>query len=452
MEATLPRRVLTLLALVLLAPAAARAADAPAKPLPPAVETDARLHADGKGWRLDRARIVDAKRPRVLLIGDSILNGYVKQVTAALEGRAYVDAWVNPYNQSEHLNKLLGEVLENGPYDVVHFNMGLHGWQEGRIKPGTFEPLTKAYVEVIRAKLPKARIVWASSTPVTVKDKPADLDPEVNPIIVEHNRMAAKVMAEMNVPVNDFYGLLVDKRNLARGDRFHWTGPAYQILADAVVESVRPGLPDASVPIFDGKTFDGWEGDTTNTWRVEDGALAAGSLQKKQAKNDFLATRKQYANFDLTLRWKLEGTEGFVNGGVQFRSQRIPNDHEVSGYQADLGMNYDGALYDESRRKKMLAVPAKEVLEKARKPLGEWNDYRIRAEGRRIRIWLNGIQTVDYTEPDPAIPQVGIIAVQIHGNATSVVRYKDLRIEELPATPSTAPATRPAAAPDAVVK
>ena len=105
-----------------------------------AAETDARLHADGQGWRLDRAVITDRARPRVLLIGDSILNGYFKQVVTGLQGRAYVDAWVNPHCQSEHLNKLLADVLTNGPYDVVHFNMGLHGWQEGRIKTGTFEP------------------------------------------------------------------------------------------------------------------------------------------------------------------------------------------------------------------------------------------------------------------------------------------------------------------------
>jgi hypothetical protein len=218
------------------AAASAFAADPP-KPAGP-VETDARLHADGKGWRVDKARIDDPKRPRVLLIGDSILNGYVKSVTRALEGRAYVDAWVNPYCQSEHLNKVLAEVLANGPYDVVHFNMGLHGWQEGRIKPGTFEPLTKAYVEVLREKLPKTRLIWASSTPVTVQGRPTELEPEINPVIVEHNRMAAKVMAEMNVPVNDFYGLLVDRRELARGDRFHWNGPAYEILSKTVVESV----------------------------------------------------------------------------------------------------------------------------------------------------------------------------------------------------------------------
>ena len=195
------------------------------------------------------------------------------------------------------------------------------------------------------------------------------------------------------------------------------------------------------VPLFDGKTFTGWEGDIGTVWRIEDGALVAGSLEKKQEKNNFLATTKKYGDFELTLKWKLEGTEGFVNGGVQFRTERIPNHHEVSGYQADLGKGYDGALYDESRRKKMLAQPSPEVLAKAQKPLGEWNDYRIRAEGNRIQIWLNGVQTVDYTETQGVVLQdgksmviepTGIIAVQIHGGATSIVRYKDLMIEELP--------------------
>jgi hypothetical protein len=194
------------------------------------------------------------------------------------------------------------------------------------------------------------------------------------------------------------------------------------------------------VPLFDGKTFTGWEGDTGTVWRIENGALVAGSLTTKQEKNNFLATTKTYGDFELTLKWKLEGNEGFVNGGVQFRTERIPNHHEVSGYQADLGKGYDGALYDESRRKKILAQPTPEVLAKAQKPVGEWNDYRIRAEGKRIQIWLNGIQTVDYTETEGIILQngktmviqpTGIIAVQIHGNATSIVRYKDLMIEEL---------------------
>lgn len=217
----------------------AHAAEAP-------VETDPRLHADGKGWKLNKATIQDAARPRVLLIGDSILSGYMSHVIKALEGRAYVDAWVNPYCQSAHLNeKILPDVLANGPYDVVHCNMGLHGWPEGRIKPGTFSPLTKGYVEVIKAKLPDARIIWASSTPVLLEGDEKKLDPVINANILEQNRMAAEVMAEENVPVSDFYALLADKLDLARGgkDKFHWTAPAYEILGEACVESVLKALP-----------------------------------------------------------------------------------------------------------------------------------------------------------------------------------------------------------------
>lgn len=223
-------------AIFLFASFASHSADAPKTATP--VESDKRLQADGPGWRLDKAKVTDPKLPRLLLIGDSILNGYGKAVTTALEGKAFVDMWVNPYNQSEHLNKLLADVLANGPYDVIHFNMGLHGWQKGRIKDGTFEPLTKAYVEVIRTKLPKAKIIWASSTPVTVKGEPTKLDPEINTTIIQHNRMAAKVMSEMHVPVNDFYSLLAPKLELARGDQFHWKGDAYAILAKTATDSI----------------------------------------------------------------------------------------------------------------------------------------------------------------------------------------------------------------------
>jgi hypothetical protein len=187
----------------------------------------------------------------------------------------------------------------------------------------------------------------------------------------------------------------------------------------------------AQTPLSGGKTFTGWEGDTTTQWRIEDGAFTSGSLDKKQTRNDYLATTKEFGDFELTLKWKLEGTEGFVNGGVHFRSKRVPKGTEVSGFQADLGAGYDGALYDHIRRRKVIQKPSKEVLEKARKPVGEWNDYRIRAEGSRIQIWLNGVQTVDYTETDAAIATTGIIALQIHGNSTAIVRYKDIAITEL---------------------
>jgi hypothetical protein len=208
------------------------------------------------------------------------------------------------------------------------------------------------------------------------------------------------------------------------------TGLVLVVLSTLVTPPIRADDPH---PIFDGKTIAGWEGDTKTTWRIEDGAILGGSLEKTVPRNEFLATLKEYEDFELTLKYKIVGTEGFINGGVQFRSMRIPNHHEVSGFQADLGMRHDGTLYDESRRKRALAKPADEILAKALRP-DDWNDYRIRAEGPRVRLWLNGTLTVDYTETDPAIARKGIVALQIHGGCKAVVRFKDIKIQSFGGT------------------
>jgi hypothetical protein len=194
---------------------------------------------------------------------------------------------------------------------------------------------------------------------------------------------------------------------------------------------LAPGGPPAPTarPLFDGRSLEGWEGDAA-VWRVEDGQIVAGSLERRQEKNDFLATTGRYGDFELRLKIRLSGREGFVNSGIQFRSERVPDSHEMIGYQADFGAGYDGALYDESRRNRVLARPAPEVLTRALVPDG-WNAYTIRAEGGSIRLWLNGVQTVDYSEPDDGLPGTGRIGLQIHGDGVVEVRFKDLEIEEL---------------------
>lgn len=189
-------------------------------------------------------------------------------------------------------------------------------------------------------------------------------------------------------------------------------------------------VAEAQRPLFNGKTLAGWEGNTDN-WRVEDGAIVAGALNHRQPHNEFLATSDDYRNFDLRLQYKVEGTGGFVNGGVQFWSQRVPGNFEVSGFQADLGANTDGNLYDESRRNRNLVIAQDAVRLGALRP-GEWNDYRIRAEGAHIQIWLNGVKTVDYTERDGQVPLHGKFALQIHGAASTKVSYRFLTIETLP--------------------
>ncbi len=184
--------------------------------------------------------------------------------------------------------------------------------------------------------------------------------------------------------------------------------------------------------LFDGKTFDGWKGNMDH-FRIEKGAIVAGSLEAKVPRNEFLTTNKEYANFELRLKVKMVGKG--ANAGIQIRSRRIPNHHEMIGYQVDMGRTWGkvwwGKLYDESRRKKILAEPPdEELLEKLVK-FDDWNDYVIRCEGRRVQIWLNGTRTVDYIEPDETIEQNGLIGVQIHGGPPSEAWYKDIRIKQL---------------------
>ena len=193
-----------------------------------------------------------------------------------------------------------------------------------------------------------------------------------------------------------------------------------------------------AVALFDGQSFEGWEGNE-ELFRVEEGAVVAGSLTDAIPHNEFLCTAAEFGDFKLRLQARSSRED--ANGGIQVRSRRAPDSTEVIGYQADIGLlggetprNIWGALYDESRRRELLAVGDQEGLAGAFRP-GEWNDYVIKARGPRIGIWINGFQTVDYTEADEGIEALGLICLQVHSGPPAEIHYRQLEIETLDATP-----------------
>ena len=191
-----------------------------------------------------------------------------------------------------------------------------------------------------------------------------------------------------------------------------------------------------AVSLFDGKTLEGWDY-TEGVWRVEDGAITAGSHDKDVPKNEFISTKKSYANFELKLKIKCSGdlATGQVNSGIQIRSARLPGG-VVAGYQVDCGKGWFGKIYDEHRRRLIYPTPIDEpTLLKGVDTFG-WNEYRILAEGPRIQVWINGIPASDYTETNPFIPLNGVIAPQIHKGGHAMVQFKDVTIRELPPTPA----------------
>ncbi len=202
----------------------------------------------GKNWGFEKAKDFDPKLPRVLLIGDSICTGYRSVVSQRLAGKANVDVWLNPLHQaSPELHEILAQVLAQGPYEVIHFNMGLHGWVKGRIPEGQFEPLTRQLMTHLRESTPGAKLIWASTTPITLKGKPTELDATNNAVILGHNQMAAQVMAGMKVPVDDLYGLMTNHLELGKGDTAHWQTAGYQVLGQqvaAVIEEHLKAKPD----------------------------------------------------------------------------------------------------------------------------------------------------------------------------------------------------------------
>ncbi len=199
--------------------------------------------------------------------------------------------------------------------------------------------------------------------------------------------------------------------------------------------------------LFDGVSLEGWQGEPS-LWRVEDGMIVGGSMTKTVTRNEFLATTSRHTNFILRLKFRLAGTNGFINSGVQIRSDRVPDSSEMAGYQCDIGEpTWWGSLYDESRRNRVLAWSDIGSVRKVLRP-DDWNDYVIRADGARITTWINGAVGVDYFEPDDAISRVGgRLGFQIHGGGAVEARFRDITLEALPEPVRAVGASKPVAPP-----
>ena len=128
-------------------------------------------------------------------------------------------------------------------------------------------------------------------------------------------------------------------------------------------------------------------------------------------------------DFRLTVKVKLVNNEG--NSGIQFRSEALP-DGEMKGYQADVGPGWWGKLYEENGRALLWDKSGEAHVKK-----GEWNEYEVVAKGSKITTKINGQTCVDLDDPQGA--RRGIFALQLHSGGATEVRFKDLKLEVLPA-------------------
>jgi hypothetical protein len=239
---------------------------------------------------------------------------------------------------------------------------------------------------------------------------------------------------------------------------------AFAILTSAAVGQDKPKteIPaagaDGWITLFNGKDLSGWEG-LEGYWSVVDGAIQCSETKENSKQSDLILlcskdNPEKFADFELRYSWKMVTPEG--NSGVQIRG-KIDNAKmlHVGGYQADIDATngYTGIIYDEggvaggrgvmSKRgektvwdaeNKRSATPLDKndaEIKKAIKPVGEWNECVVRAEGNHIVYSINGQVTTDLTDDSPKACKSGVIGLQMHGGFTMTIQFKDLKIKFL---------------------
>jgi len=189
------------------------------------------------------------------------------------------------------------------------------------------------------------------------------------------------------------------------------------------------------VPLFDGKTLQGWKqlGGKAK-YSVEDGQIVGASVPNTP--NSFLCTETTYGDFILELEYKVNSA---LNSGVQIRSEYDKEKNRVFGYQVEIDPSpraWSGGIYDEGRRGWLFDLKDKPAARKAFKQ-NQWNQYRIECRGDSIKTWINGVAAADLK--DSKTPR-GFIGLQVHGVGKKTepleIRFRNLRIKELEPHPS----------------
>lgn len=195
----------------------------------------------------------DPKLPRVLILGDSISIGYTLPTRKLLEGQANVHRALTNCGPTIRGLENLDQWLGDSKWDVIHFNWGLHDLKymgpqgqnladpkasdsHQQVPPEEYEKNLRELVK--RLKKTDAKLIWCSTTPV-----PEGANGRVKGDSAKYNEIAAKVMKENDVAINDLYKFALKKQDeIQRPANVHYTPEGSAVLAKKVAKSIRKAL------------------------------------------------------------------------------------------------------------------------------------------------------------------------------------------------------------------
>jgi hypothetical protein len=187
------------------------------------------------------------------------------------------------------------------------------------------------------------------------------------------------------------------------------------------------------VPLFNGKNLNGWEQrNGTATYRVEEGCIVGKT--NEGSPNSFLCTTREYGDFELKFEVKVDDQ---LNSGVQIRSKSKGNTKEgrVHGPQVEIATNGTaGFIYGEALDTGWLTTKMDDAKAKAAFKKGEWNKFHVKATGKSIKTWVNGVPVADLVDEKSGMMS-GFIGLQVHGIARGAgpyeVRWRNISIKEI---------------------
>lgn len=248
------------------------------------------------------------------------------------------------------------------------------------------------------------------------------------------------------------------RNHIARGFAFLMLTAA-AVPASAAEPQMAPPESDKMVSLFNGKDLTGWDGDT-RLWSVKDGVIHGETTDDVKAnRNTFLIWQDgNTKNFELRLSFRATASN---NSGIQYRSKHITEGENLGnkwilrGYQHEIRNeedlpNVSGFIYDEGgKRGRVCLVGERTVWEadgkqvkrdnlidaaafKELMKVDDWNEVVIIARGNRIRHFLNGRLTMDFTDNHPELAlSDGSLGLQLHAGKPMWAEFKDIRFREL---------------------
>jgi lysophospholipase L1-like esterase len=181
------------------------------------------------------------ENPRVFLVGDSIVKGYYDGVKKRLGNDVSLARYATSKfaGNPDYLEEL-GLILRRYDFDVVHINNGLHGWGYAEEQ---YEAALRDLVELVKRDAPDATVIWCMSTPVREKDYLEQFN-ERNERVIARNEIAARVMAEHEIPTNDLYTTVVDNPDNFSTDGVHYSSKGKTAQAEQVAAVIKDALED----------------------------------------------------------------------------------------------------------------------------------------------------------------------------------------------------------------